>query len=86
MISFRQLLVIALVIGVLWLLSQARGRLRAAAAGRQAKRQTPVAEFEDTVRCRHCGTYLLRNAAKGNDKDGYYCPDPECRAARPNPR
>lgn len=75
MISFRQLLIIALVIGLLWLFSQFRQRLRGV-------RTAAPAPFRDTVRCRHCGVYLPREDAGGDSRHGFACHDPACIAQR----
>ena len=80
MISFRQLLLIALVIGIIWLFSQLRQRLmdkpmvQKRAAGKQ--------DYTETVRCRYCGVYTLRQDAVGNEQDGYACREPSCITAR----
>lgn len=74
MISFRQLLVIALVIGLIWLFHQLRQRLR------QPSRpdEPPVATFQDTVRCSRCGVHLIRSEARGDKRRGYVCRDRDC--------
>lgn len=76
MISFRQLLVIALVIGLIWLFHQLRQRLRQPPARPD---ETPAtASFQDTVRCSRCGVHLIRSEARGNERHGYVCGDRDC--------
>lgn len=66
MISIKSLLVIALVIGILWLLRRLRRRL-------MARRTTARPRYLETVRCGHCGVHLPRNQAVGSPREGYYC-------------
>ncbi|MDQ2695892.1 MAG: hypothetical protein M3Z21_11055 [Pseudomonadota bacterium] len=73
MISIKSLLVIALVIGILWLLRRLRRRLMA--------RRTARPRYLETVRCGQCGVHLPRNQAVGSPGQGYYCSE-EHRLAR----
>jgi len=79
MISFRQLLVIALVIGAIWLIGTLRRRLTEKSP---TKASTARHSFDDTVRCQHCGVYVIKREAAGNDKDGYSCREVACLASR----
>ena len=82
MISIRQLVIVALVIGIFWLL----GRLRRHFTGKPSKwaRRDPAYKeahketYKETVRCERCGLYLPRTGF--NDKLGEYhsCNDDDC--------
>jgi hypothetical protein len=84
MISFRQLLVIAVVIGLVWLFYQLRQRLDRTTGDRPPP-EPPAGRFQDTVRCRRCGVYLPRAEARGDDRRGYTCADPDCLTDRARP-
>ena len=82
MISIRQLIIVALVIGIFWLL----GRLRRHFAEKPSKwvRRHPAYKeayketYKETVRCERCGLYLPRT--RSSDKMGEYqsCNDDDC--------
>ena len=82
MISFRQLIVIVLVIGIVWLLGSLRRRLGEKSSAQTSRADQAQYNFDETVRCRHCGVYMLKREAAGNDSDGYTCRDPACLTSR----
>ena len=68
MISIRQLLIIALVIGGFWLIHRLRQRRPL-----QNRRSRNLTRYHDTVQCARCGVYLSKTDALGSATEGYYC-------------
>ncbi len=64
MISFRQLLVTLLVIGLVWGFYRLKQRVQA--------RRSPQPLYQDTVRCPQCGLYRPRTSALP------VCDHPDC--------
>ena len=73
MISFRQLLIIALVIAGIWLLGRLRQQFM---RGRKNRARQNIA-FQKTIRCQRCGLYLPDKAATGATEE-IDCTDDHC--------
>ena len=79
MISFRQILIIVLLIAGFWLFRRLRRRFDLNRRRRHPK-QRP---YEEMVRCAHCGTYLPQAQAVGDPRNGYFCNDKHRLARQP---
>ena len=69
MIGIRQLLIIALLIAGIWLFRRLQRRF--AENRLQRLRKKPI--YQETVRCAHCGTHLLRSKAINGSKQDFFC-------------
>jgi len=74
MISFRQLLIIALLIAGFWLLRRLRRRILQHQHGRTRRNLS----YQEMVRCVGCGVYLPRSEALGNAQTGFFCNEAHC--------
>lgn len=74
MISIRQLIIVALVIGIFWLL----GRFRRRFAEKPLKWTRHSNVYKETVRCERCGLYLPRTKSVGNIEEDHSCNDAHC--------
>jgi len=72
MISFRQLLIIILVIAGVWLFRHLQKRLTDNPWRQTKKNQI---NYQDTVRCELCGTHIPQSMALGDARQGYRCDD-----------
>lgn len=77
MISLRQLLIIALVIAGVWLLKRVQQRMLAGRSQplRRARRNKNGQDYQETVRCGQCGTYLLPADTINDKRYGHRCSD-----------
>ena len=74
MISIRQLIIVALVIGIFWFLGRLRRRLTEKPL-RWARRDM---SYKETVRCERCGLYLPRTSFAGDMGEEHSCNEVHC--------
>ena len=78
MISIRQLIIVALVIGIFWFLGRLRRRLTEKPLRWTRRDMSYKESYKETVRCERCGLYLPRTSSTSEIGEDHSCNDVHC--------